>query len=82
MEIYISRRSLDYTNGSGFVHMKMNKRCTMEIYISLCTYEVDEKMHSWYQRAMDLKVDEKMHIGNLHFPKMFGLYQRTGNLHV
>ena len=63
--------------GSGFVPMKMNKRCTMEIYISrrsmdytnarwICTYEVDEKMH----------------IGNLHFPKMFGLYQRTGNLHV
>ena len=58
---------------SGFVPMKMNKRCRMEIYVYrgildysnvrwICTY------------------GEKMNDGNLHFPKMFGLYQRVVDL--
>ena len=55
---------------SGFVRMKMNKRCRMEIYIYrrrldynnvrwICTYEDEEKMQN----------------GNLHLPKWFWLYQ-------
>ena len=61
----------------GFVPMKMNKRCTMEIYISqrsldytnvrwICTYEDEEKMNDW----------------NFHFPKKFGLYQRDVDLYL
>ena len=61
----------------GFVPMKMNKRCTREIYISprnldytnvqwICTYEDEWKMHN----------------GNLHFPKKFGLYQRAVDLYL
>ena len=61
----------------GFVPMKMNKICTMEIYISqrsldytnvrwFCTYEDEKKMNEW----------------NLHFPKKFGLYQRAVDLYL
>ena len=61
----------------GFVPMKMNKRCRMEIYIYrrsleytnarwICTYEDELKMHE----------------GILHFPKRFGLYQRAVDLYL
>ena len=39
MEIYISRRSLDYTNARGVFTMKMYIRCTMEIYISRRSFD-------------------------------------------
>ena len=60
----------------GFVPMKINKACTMEIYISrrildytnarwICTYEDELKIHD----------------GNLHFHKKFRLYQRSLDLY-
>ena len=49
MDIYISRKSLDYTKAWW-----------------ICTYEDEEKMHN----------------GNLHFPKKFGLYQRAVDLYL
>ena len=61
----------------GFVPIKMNKRCRMEIYIYrrsfdytnarwICTYEDEVEMQN----------------GNLHLPKKFGLYQRAVDLYV
>ena len=49
MEIYISRRGLDYTNAR-----------------LIFTYEDEKKMHN----------------GNLHFPKKFGLYHREVDLYL
>ena len=61
----------------GFVPMKMNKMCRMEIYIYrrsldytnarwICTYEDEVEMQN----------------GNLHLPTKFGLYQRAVDLNV
>ena len=61
----------------GFVPMKMNKRCRMEIYI--------------YRRSLDYTNARcdlylwrwiKMHNGNVHLPKKFGLYQRAVDLYL
>ena len=75
----------------GFVPMKMNKRCRMEIYIYrrsldytnarwICTIWIKDAdgnlIRRWlYQRAVDLEI-----YGNL--PKKFGLYQRAVDLYL
>ena len=77
MEIYISRRSLDYTNRQWICtyedEYKMNKGKLLSRKSSdstntrwICTYEDEEKM---------LK-------GNLHFPKKVGLYKRAVDLNL
>ena len=52
----------------GFVPMKMNKRCRMEIYI--------------YRRSLDYTGFVHLQNGNLHLPKKFGLYQRAVDLYL
>ena len=56
----------------GFVPMKMKKSGKMEIYIS--RRSLDYTNVRWICTSED---EEKMHKGNLQFPKKFGLYQRV-----
>ena len=61
----------------GFVPIKMKKRCTREKYISpRSLYYTSARLIHTYEDK------EKMHNRNLHFPKKFGLYDRTVDLYL
>ena len=61
----------------GFVPMKTNKRCRMEIYIY--RRSLDYTNARWISTYED---EWKMQNGNLHLPKKFGLYQRAVDLYL
>ena len=61
----------------GFVPMKTNKRCRMEIYIY--RRSLDYTNARWISTYED---EWKMQNGNLHLPKTFGLYQRAVDLYL